>query len=182
MKQVKFISSNPDKLEAAKEAFKDTDIELEQTPNKYPEIQADSSLEIARHTAKKASNDYECAVIREDHSMFLEAVPGFPGPYISYFDDNMPVEKLLKILKNAESRKGKFVIATVLCQDGKLHEFETEVGIELVKQPRGGSGNWNKVLKLEDQEKTFAETDPDQRLKIWNRNLRKIAEKLSDQS
>ncbi|MFB6200231.1 MAG: non-canonical purine NTP pyrophosphatase [Candidatus Nanohaloarchaea archaeon] len=181
MKQVNFISSNPEKLEAARKAFQDTDIQLKQVPNRYPEIQADSSLEIARHTARKASKDFDSAVIREDHSMFLEAVPGFPGPYISYFDDELPVEKLLKLLENAESRKAKFVIATVL-YDGEFHEFETEVGIEIAEQPRGDSGNWNKVLKLENAEKTFAESDPGQRLEIWNRNLRRVAEKLSDQS
>lgn len=180
MSEIRLITGNPEKLESARHAFKDTELRLEQLEIDVPEIQADSSLEVARHTVQQVVDNYDIPVIREDHSVYLNAFPGFPGPYISYFDDNLPAEKLLKMLEGVDDRTGYFEISAVVgMPDNTLKEYSFRIPIEITEEIRGSEGNWNKVMKLEDREKTFAETDSSSRINIWNQNYRRIAEHLS---
>lgn len=93
------ITSNKDKIRQAKEVFSNTSIQINYIANDLPEIQANSSIEIAKETAIYYAKKINGAVIREDHSLFINALYPFPGPYTNYFDKNMPVETLLSILK-----------------------------------------------------------------------------------
>jgi XTP/dITP diphosphohydrolase len=176
--KVYLLTGNPDKVKSARKAFKEKDIELEQLDECYPEIQADSSLKIARNTVKQAIKDYNRPVIREDHSVFLNAVPGFPGPYMSYFDKKLPAEELLQLLEGKD-RTGYFEIATVLgLPSGEIKEYQFRIPIEIADEIRGNERNWDRVMMLEGEEETFAESSGDSRLEIWNRNYRKIAEEF----
>lgn len=173
--KIHLITSNIEKVEAAKVAFEDTAIELRRLDKGYCEIQAPNSLEIAKHTVKQALDDIDTPVIREDHSFYLDAIPGFPGPYISYFDKNLPAEKLLQILEG-HSRTGYFEIATVLgLPSSEIKEYVTKVPIEISERIRGEEGNWERLMMLEGENKTFSETDSDTRIRIWNQNFREIA-------
>jgi XTP/dITP diphosphohydrolase len=178
--EILVITGNPDKVEAAEKAFEGTNIAVKQLDDSSPEIQASTSLEVARHRVRKALENYDKPVVREDHSLYLNAIPEFPGPYMSYFEKNLDAEKLLELLEG-EKRTGYFEIATVLgLPDGNLKEYKFKVPIKISRKMKGEQGNWDKVLKLEDSDKTFAETDSSSRLEIWNRNFRKIAEELSE--
>ena len=169
------ITGNPDKVNAARKAFKTKDIELSRIDNKYEEIQAGSSMEIARHTVEEMMDDFDNPVVREDHSLYLEGLGGIPGPYISYFDKNLPVETLLELLED-RSRKGYFEICAAVGYKGKIKKYRFRVPIEISEEPRGEEGNIDKVLMLEDGEKSFSESSSDRRTHIFNRNFRRIAE------
>jgi len=178
-REVYLLTGNPDKLKSAEKAFEGKSVELKQLDEDYPEIQASSSLEVARHTVEQAVEEYDKPVIREDHSVYLDAVPGFPGPYMSYFDKNVPAERLLEILEG-EEHTGYFEIGAVLgFPNGEIKEYEFRVPIEISEEIRGDERNWDRVMMLEGENETFAEASGESRLGIWNRNLRKIAEKLS---
>lgn len=172
------ITSNEDKLQAARKAFENTEIQLERFETEFPEIQASSSLEIARHAVEKVMDKVEAPIIREDHSLYLDAIPGFPGPYISYFDKKIEAKKLLELLEG-KKRTGYFEVGTVLgLPNGKLKEYEVQVPIKISEEIKGDERNWDRVLMMRNENKTFAETDSEERLKEWNQNFRKIAEEL----
>ena len=174
------VTGNSEKLEAARHAF-DESVEIETIDPELPEIQADSSLKVARHTVEQLIDDYDAPVIREDHSVYLNSFQGFPGPYMSYYDRNMPVEDLLKMLEGVEDRTGYFEISTVLgLPDGEIKEYSFQIPIEFVEEPRGDKGNWIQVMKLKGGEKTFAESDSSERMDKWDRNFRKIADDLEE--
>lgn len=97
MKKAYLITGNQDKLDSAEKAFESKGVELKQLEIDEPEIQASSSLEVARHTVEQVNQGLEAPVIREDHSLYLDAIQEFPGPYLSYFDKRLPAEKLLKL-------------------------------------------------------------------------------------
>lgn len=178
--KVYLITGNSDKLKAARKAFEGKDIEMEQMDVEYREIQASSSLEVARYTVEQVLEDRESFVIREDHSIFLDAIPGFPGPYMSYFDRNLPAEELLELLEGRE-RTGHFEISAVLGKpDGSTEDYSFQVPIEIAEELRGDKRNWDRVLKLEGEDRTFAESSEEQRLEVWNRNFRRIAEHLEN--
>lgn len=177
--EVLLITGNTDKVEAAEHAFKDSNLSVVQLEDNRSEIQASNSLEVARHRVKKAVENHDKPVIREDHSLYLDALPGFPGPYMSYFNDNLDAEELIKILED-QKRTGYFEIATVLgLPNGEIKEYEFEIPIRISKEIRGQEGNLDKVLMLRESDKTFAETDSESRIDIWNKNLRNIAKDLS---
>ncbi|MFB6115915.1 MAG: non-canonical purine NTP pyrophosphatase [Candidatus Nanosalina sp.] len=176
--KVILLTGNPEKIESAEKAFEQTELEIEPVESETPEIQAENSLEVARHAVKEALEEYEKPVIREDHSLYLDAIPGFPGPYISYFDNKITPEKLLELLQGKE-RTGHFEIATVLGlpREG-LKEYSFKVPIKISREVRGDSDSWTSVLMLREESETFAESSKDSRLHIWNQNYRRIAEEL----
>ncbi|MFA6515429.1 MAG: non-canonical purine NTP pyrophosphatase, partial [Candidatus Paceibacterota bacterium] len=87
--EIYLLTSNEGKLKAAKSTFNKYGVKLLFTDKDYDEIQADSSLEIARDIAQQAAKELNAPVIREDHSLFIEAL-GIPGPYMSYIERKIP--------------------------------------------------------------------------------------------
>lgn len=180
MKTVYLLTANKGKALAAEKAFSKLCIEVKAIKSDIPEIQADSSLEIARHAALIAAKELNAPVIREDHSMFINALNNFPGPYIAYFDYNMPVEKLLKMMEGEADRNGYFELAAVYATpEGKTKEYVYRVPVEIATEKKGESNNWDKVIRHPGSSTTFAETNEINNLDVWNRNFARIAEDLS---
>ena len=113
MEKVFIVTGNSDKLMAARRAFENTGIQISRADNRFKEFRVENSIEVARHTVEKMREFFEEPVVREDHSLFLEGLDGIPGPYISYFDRNLPVETLLELLEG-RSRKGYSVLCAAV--------------------------------------------------------------------
>lgn len=161
---------------AAKRAFEKHGVEVNFIKKEYPEIQADTSLEIAASTAKTAAKELGIPVIREDHSFFVNAL-GIPGPYCNYFERALGTEGLLKMLKKFLDRSAYFEIATVYAlPDGKIKTWVGRVPIIIACEPRGDlSRGWDAVLMFENEKRTFAEYPMEERIDVWNENFEKIA-------
>jgi len=177
---VYLITGNPDKVDSAEKAFENSEITLQLLDADYAEIQAPDSLRVARRTVEQLIDKNDCPIIREDHSLYLDAIPGFPGPYMSYFDKNLPAEKLLELLEG-KKQTGYFEVGTVLgLPDGEIKEYEFRVPIKIAEEIRGDQRNWDRILMLKDSNKTFAESSSETRLETWNQNFRKIAKELKN--
>ncbi len=181
MQQVYLITKNQGKIAAAKSVFDQYGIELKNIEQEFSEIQADTSLEIAKHTALEAVKATNLPVIREDHSLFINAL-NFPGPYMAYVEKNLTLPKLLQILSLSDDRTGYFEISTVYAHpDGTVLEYTYQVPIhfkqaEVVPDPRGG---WNGIIALAHETRAFTEYPESERLDSWNQNYLQIAQKLS---
>ena len=177
--KIYFATRNPGKIKAAKRVFDKTNIELEAIEIDYPEIQADSSLEVAKHCAIQAAMDLGVPVMREDHSLFINALH-FPGPYTSYFEKRIPAALLLEWLKNYDDRDGYFEIATVYAKpDGSSLEFSYSVPITVATEEKGDlQAGWARILALKGESRTFAEYPEDDRISVWNKNFQKIADEI----
>jgi non-canonical purine NTP pyrophosphatase (RdgB/HAM1 family) len=175
MKTIHIVSKNKWKVLGAKEAFAKYGIEIKPIKKEYPEIQADSSLEIAKHTALMAAKEFDVPVVREDHSLFLNEL-GIPGPYTHYMESRIPAEKLASLLK--KDRRGYFEAAAVYAEpDGFTKSFILKVPIKIAKKPRGNRGNCDRILMLGGSNKTFAEAGEwnEETVWVWNKNFVKIA-------
>jgi non-canonical purine NTP pyrophosphatase (RdgB/HAM1 family) len=181
MKTVYLVTKNPGKIMAAKSVFDKYGIDVKNLNQEFLEIQADTSLEIAKHTAVEASKATNSPVIREDHSLYINAL-GIPGPYMAFMEKKLSLERLLKILELNSDRTGYFDISTVYAEPGgKILEYSYQVpiyfkAVEMVKDPRGG---WNGIICLEGEKRAFTEYPEIERLDFWNKNYIKIAEELS---
>ena len=178
--KINIITKNPGKILAAENLFNKYNIETFFIEKDYPEIQADTSLEIARFTALQAAKELNIPVIREDHSFFLNAL-GFPGPYTNYIERKLPVKKLLEIMKNRADRTGYFEIATVYaCPDESVKEHVFQIPIKLALEEKGDlKSGWDRILQFGNETRTFAEYSEKERLEVWEEGFKAIAEELT---
>jgi len=180
--KINIVTKNPGKMLAAKKTFGEFGIEVNFIEKDYPEIQGENSLEIARFTALQAAKDFNTPVIREDHSLFINAL-GIPGPYTNYIEKRIPASKLLKILENEKDRTGYFEVATVYAEpSGSTKEYTFQVPIMIGKEEKGDlQSGWNRVICLSGESRTLAEYPEDERINIWNQNYIEIAKRLNKQ-
>lgn len=176
---VNILTKNPGKRAAAKKLFDEYKIGVNFIDKDFPEIQAENSLEIAKFTAVSASKELNIPVIREDHSLVINAL-GIPGPYTSYIEKKLPAGKILKIIADEKDRSGYFEIATVYAEpNGSTKEFVYRVPIEIATEEKGNLQNgWARIIRLKEETRTFAEYPEEKRLDVWNQNYKSIAEWL----
>ena len=176
---IHLITNNKDKARIYNDFFADTMFCVRCIPNEWPEIQADKGIDIAKATLQHYASVYPNDIlVREDHSLYLDALFPFPGPYMSYFDKNMSVNTLLSIMESKTPRTGYFELATVVrFPNGLSFDYSHHVQISVAKEAKGHSGNWDKVLVLEGENMSFSEK-ADARIEakthIWNVNVQKL--------
>lgn len=177
--KIYFISKNVGKLRAVRHAFEGSDVDIEQLDGDFPEIQAETSLEVARHTAIAASKQMGVPVLREDGSVCLQGLGGLPGPFMAYIEKMIAPETLASLLEGRD-RSGYFEGATVLAYpDGATIERVYRVHFTVAQEPRGElQAGWNQVLILEGEDRTMAEYPETERTHIWATNYISIREAL----
>lgn len=174
------VTRNQGKLMAAKNAFDKYNTTITSLDKDYPEIQAESSLEVARFTALQAAKEINSPVVREDHSLFIHAL-GIPGPYTSYIEKKISAEKLLEILKNFNDRTGHFEIATVYAKpDRKTFEYVFQVPVTFGEEIKGNNPRgWNGLLRIGDETRAITEYPEEERLHIWNQGYEAVAKYIA---
>ena len=171
------VTQNKGKLAAAERSFAPYGIQLSTVNKDYPEIQADTSIEIARAGALAAAQELGAPAIREDHSLCIRHL-GVPGPYMQYVERRWPPNKLLELLKDASDRSGYFELGAVYAEpDGFTKECSYTVDIrvkdqEVVPDPRGG---WDGLLALAGEERAFTEYPESERYHAWSQNFDALA-------
>lgn len=182
MKSIYLITKNKGKIASAQVAFTPYSITVVPLDFDIPEIQASTSIEIAKYTVQEAYSKFSQPVMREDHGFFIDEL-NFPGPYMAYIEKSMPLEGIVGIIKNLHSNKAHFELAAAFIDSkGKLHEFVYSVPVILHSEPKGDSSQkWNRLISFEGEDKVFAEYAEDERLDVWNKNFTKIAELVSSQ-
>ena len=127
-KEIFIITKNKGKILAAQSVFSKFGIVVKNIEKDYPEIQANSSMKIAKYAVEQAGKDYNLPIIREDHSLFIKALGGFPGPYTSYFDKIIPAEKILELISTLD--KCEFARYAPASESGEMKSvYENAIAI-----------------------------------------------------
>ena len=177
--KIYLLTKNTGKLKAAKSVFDKYNIDILLVEKEYPEIQADSSLEIAKYSAIKAAKDLNAPVVREDHSLFINDEFRFPGPYTNYFEKKIPVETLLKILAIIGGNSGEFEVATVCAYpNGSTFDFVFKVPMSFGNENKSTRKGWGGLIHLNNEKRAITEYPEEERLEIWNRGYEEIAKHL----
>ncbi len=177
---IHLLTGNPDKLRLARLVFDRYDIAVVSADFKEPEIQADTSQEVARYAARTAFRQLGVPVLREDHSFYIDDL-GIPGPYMAYVDKRIPVERLVKIVDTLESRRAHFTIAATYV-GGEDDEYESsfDVPVTIAHEAKGNPNlNWERAMMLEGQTSTFAERSSEERDHLWTHNYEEIAHHIT---
>ena len=177
--EVYVITKNKGKILAAQSVFSKFGIEVKNIEKDYPEIQANTSLEVAKHTALQAAKEFNFPVVREDHSLFIAALGGFPGPYTNYFDKTIPAEKILELMKNSEDRTAYMEVAAAYAKpNGEVKEYVFRVPLLVSKEIKGNVRNWDRILMIKGTNKTFAESAEEDNIGVWDKNYINVAESI----
>jgi XTP/dITP diphosphohydrolase len=141
---VRFVTSNEGKADEAREYLDD----VERVDYDYTEVQGD----LATVAAEGAREAFEALggtdpVLVDDAGLFVRTLGGFPGPYSSYVEDTLGVERVWRVCEAEDDRRAHF--RTVLAyahrpddadaDEVRVETFEGSVPGTIVA-PRGDGG------------------------------------------
>jgi len=182
MKYVYLMTKNKGKIDAAQSVFDKYGIEVRSLDFDVPEIQADTSIEIAKNMVIQAFEKFKEPVIREDHSLFIDEI-NFPGPFMAFAEKSISAEKLSTMIKNLDSTNGHFELSAAFCdRNGVCHEFSYSVPVVFETNPKGvPSDGWNQFIRFPDENRVFTEYPSNERNHIWAKNYEEIAKLISSE-
>ncbi len=109
---VTFVTTNEGKVREARAYL---DAPVEQRAFDYPEIQADDVGTVAAHGARSAYREFGEPVIVEDSGLGITAFDGFPGPYSSYVDDTLGIERVWRLTEPESDTSATFRAVVAYC-------------------------------------------------------------------
>jgi XTP/dITP diphosphohydrolase len=100
MQKITYLTTNQGKVDELKFHMAKNNIEIEiETPTiEILEIQSDNCLEVAKFSAQYAANILNKPVLKSDTGVYIDILGGLPGPYNTYFNKQIGVEKLLLMI------------------------------------------------------------------------------------
>ncbi len=119
---ITFVTTNPGKVREARQYL---DAPVEQVAFDYPELQAESLAAVAAQGARAAYRHTGEAVIVDDSGLTIDAFDGFPGPYSSYVEDTLGIERVWELARREDDRSGAFRGVVAYC-DGERFEATPE--------------------------------------------------------
>ena len=126
-KEIVFATSNSGKVGTLRRRTEEAglDVVITQMPLELSEIQADTATEVAKSKALQAYGQLKRAVLVDDSAFHIDALGGFPGPYIKYMLETIGIEGIMAIMEGRESRGAYFLSSLVFIDDqGEMHVFE----------------------------------------------------------
>jgi len=103
---LRYVTTNPGKVREAERYLRDGSVE--RLDFDYPEIQAAELGPIAAQGAREAYRHADEPVLVDDAGLFVEGLDGFPGPYSSYVEETLGVERVHEIAATLDDRRAAF--------------------------------------------------------------------------
>lgn len=151
MKRIYFVTSNKGKVGYLTDKLDPTKYEVVQENIELPELQGNTSKEIAEEKAKAAFKIVGKPLIVQDASFHINVLNGFPGAYIKYVSSTIGLEGLLKLMENQGDRSCYFEMALSYIDEDQIKTFvgDRQLGslaseIDLTNNERA----WGEIWKL----------------------------------
>lgn len=125
-----YVTGNDTKFEVALKTFTNTGITLLQKSLNTPEIQSKSVQEVAMYSANWASKELNKPVIVTDAGFYIEALNGFPGPFIKFLNEWFSVDDYINLMKGKTNR-------TIIIQDCLAYCYPNEEPVVFTGTYRG---------------------------------------------
>lgn len=102
---VVYVTCNELKFKVALQALNNSCIALEHKSLGTPEIQSKRVEDIAEYSASWASQQLNKSVVAMDVGYYIEALNGFPGPFIKFVNEWFSAEDYLNLLQGKDNRR-----------------------------------------------------------------------------
>lgn len=183
MRAVTFVTGNQNKVKYLEQSL---GYPVKHAKMDLDEIQSLDLHAIVEHKVRQAYDALKEPVLVEDGSLEFMALGRLPGPFIRFFNEEVPMETMCRILDGMDRRAvarsifGYFDGADVQYFDGKLEGT-------IAEHPAGEHGwHWDKIfiptgssitrahMNAEEYEKTMAELRPFEALKGFFEGIQDI--------
>ena len=154
-----FITTSTYKFGQFCSSIKIRGVEFKKLKKVIPEIQAKSNGEVAEFSASWAANNYGFPVIKEDVGLYIDALSGFPGPYLSQVEKWIRKEGLLRLMTRIKNRKAYWEYAIAYCEPGRKAVSFSTIQWGVISEKARGKGGYDsdKIFIPNDSNKTIAE-------------------------
>ncbi|MFW5935078.1 MAG: non-canonical purine NTP pyrophosphatase [Halolamina sp.] len=112
---LRYVTTNPGKVREAEEYLGGG---VSQLDYDYTEIQSDDLGTIAARGAREAYRHAGEPTLVDDAGLFVRALDGFPGPYSSYAEETIGVERTWELASQEDDRAASFRCVLAYC-DGE---------------------------------------------------------------
>jgi XTP/dITP diphosphohydrolase len=154
MHKIYFATGNKGKFLSLQKYLDEHDVklELEQATLDLVEPQADSATMVALAKARQAHEVLKAPVVVDDSSFHINALGGFPGPYIKYMILTIGISGILEFMARHDDRSAYFLSTLVyIDESGDEHVFEDEpfkgtIAEQIVDVDRESS--WGELHKI----------------------------------
>jgi len=173
MNKIYFITGNDFKFKIAAKAFEDSGFELLQKSLDTPEIQSEDLSEIASFSAKWAAGILDHPVFLTDAGCFIEALNGFPGPFIKYINNYLSAQDFLNLMNGKKNRKVVFKDCLAYCEPDKepILFFSSGEGEMAIKPGKKGDTPINEIFIPKGFDCPESEIPREKMVDFWNGNV-----------
>ncbi len=187
MKSLIFVTGNTYKFEVAKNSLRSMGYEAIQVKLDTPEIQSMEVTEIASYSAKWAAEKLGKPVTLMDAGYYIEALNGFPGPFIKFINKWLNSEDLLKLMTGKTNRNITMKFCLAYCEPAKtavtfLSEVHGTIAQKAFKSDKIGVTPIDEILIPEGFDKTDSQISREDMIKFWSKTesyWKELAEYLS---
>ncbi len=138
MKTVHYVTGNRDKFREVQYILAEYD--LVQVDLDIDEIQSFDIYEIARKKAQSAYCQVGKPVIVEDVGFYIDAIGGFPGPFIKFVEQTMGEAGTIELLGGRSNRLAHIKVVVVYYDGSEFITAESETKGNLTWEVREGEG------------------------------------------
>ncbi len=165
MNEITFITHNRGKVEELRAKAKRFNVRIKHVDAVYPELQADTLEEVARHALAFCRTRFSPPFMIEDSGLFVERLNGFPGPYSAYVYKTIGIEGVLQLARAGTPARFESVIGSYH-HGTKLFKGSVE---GVITQPRGSRGFGFDPI-FEHGGRTFGEMTPEEKNAVSHRS------------
>jgi XTP/dITP diphosphohydrolase len=119
---VTFVTTNAGKVREARDYLDDP---VDQHAFDYPEVQAADLATVAAAGARAAYRELGEPLFVDDSGLTIDAFDGFPGPYSSFVEDTLGVERVWRLVEPEDDHGAAFRAVIAYC-DGEPFEASPE--------------------------------------------------------
>lgn len=168
--KITYVTGNWAKVASAKQFLEPLGFEIDNIKIETPEIQDDNIENVAKYSAKWASDKLKCDILKNDSGLCIEALNGFPGPYTHYVDDTLGEDGILKLLEGTKNRQAYFIEVLAYCKYNEGPVTFTSITRGTISLEKQGSygWSWDFIFIPEGQTKTLGCFDDETRFNFWS--------------
>lgn len=173
-KRVNFVTTNRYKFELAQTYFAQNSgqrFSLVQYNLETPEIQHDSEEEIARQSALWVSKTLGQIAIASDVGFHIDALNGFPGPFVKYANEWLNPDDILSMMRGKKDRAAHFINALACATpEGESATFTAVTPGHIVDSSEHPDAKWtmDAVFVPEGHTTTVLAMDAEERDSVWS--------------
>lgn len=171
MKEINFATGNSGKIAtlASHFAIHGMNIAIVPQPLELIEPQASTATQVALVKAQQAYAQLQKPVLVDDSSFHIDALGGFPGPYIKYMLETVGVNGIVNFMEGKTNRDAYFMSSLVFIDKyGEAHVFEGRdvtgnimESVDEYDNPEAWSDLW-KIFMPAGSDKTYSRMNADE--------------------